>query len=162
MISDTIDISSEEGSDGESKDSDMERKSKPKAGQPARKSVLSAGDKKVKPTMQKGVPAPRHKRKASQTGIGNEAAEFFASNVEFLKATADSDVARLKLLEKRELREDKQYNYMIEKGRAEVTLAESEAKVRNAKEILTMDGMPEEVKAAARQVLLNYFTIAGQ
>jgi hypothetical protein len=51
---------------------------------------------------------------------------------------------------------------MIEKGRAEVTLAESEAKVRNAKEILTMDGMPEEVKAAARQVLLNYFTIAGQ
>jgi hypothetical protein len=25
-----------------------------------------------------------------------------------------------------------------------------------------MDGMPEEVKAAARQVLLNYFTIAGQ
>ncbi|KAG1720965.1 hypothetical protein EDD22DRAFT_962669 [Suillus occidentalis] len=133
MISDTIDISSEEGSDGESKDSDMERKSKPKAGQPARKSILSAGDKKVKPMMQKGVPAPRHKRKASQTGIGNEAAEFFASNVEFLKATADSDVARLKLLEKRELREDKQYNYMIEKGRAEVTLAESEAKQRLVK-----------------------------
>ncbi|KAG1791927.1 uncharacterized protein HD556DRAFT_1444995 [Suillus plorans] len=103
MISDAINISSDEGSGGESNDSDTERKSKPKAGQPARKSVLSAGDKKVKPTTQKGVPAPRHKCKASQTGLGNEAAEFFASNVKFLKATADSDIARLKLLEKREL-----------------------------------------------------------
>ncbi|KAG1750581.1 uncharacterized protein EDB91DRAFT_1078599 [Suillus paluster] len=161
-ILDTINISSDEGSDGESKDSDTERKTKPKAGQPARKSVLSAGDKKVKPTSQKGVPVPRHKRKASQTGIGSEAAEFFASNVEFLKATADSDIACLKLLEKCELREDKQYNYMVEKGRAEMTLAEHEAKVRHAKEILTTDGMPDKLKAAAHQMLLDYFTIGGQ
>ncbi|KAG1734243.1 uncharacterized protein EDB91DRAFT_1084146 [Suillus paluster] len=161
-ISDTIDISSDEGSDGESKDSDTERKTKPKAGQPAHKSVLSAGDKKVKPTLQKGVPALRHKRKASQTGIGSEAAEFFASNVEFLKATADSDIACLKLLEKCEFRGDKQYNYMVEKGRAEMTLAEREAKVRHAKEILTTDGMPDKLKAAAHQMLLDYFTIGAR
>jgi len=47
---------------------------------------------------------------------------------------------------------------MLEKGRAEVILAEHEAKVRNAREILIMDGMPDEVKAAAR----HYFTIADQ
>ncbi|KAG1761603.1 hypothetical protein EDD22DRAFT_847642 [Suillus occidentalis] len=69
---DTINISSEEGSDGESKDSDMERKS----------------DKKVKPMMQKGVPAPRHKRKASQTGIGNEAAKFFCIECQILEGNS--------------------------------------------------------------------------
>jgi hypothetical protein len=51
---------------------------------------------------------------------------------------------------------------MVEKERAEMTRAEREAKVKNAREIVTMDGMPEEVKAAARQVLLDYFSIAGQ
>jgi hypothetical protein len=43
-----------------------------------------------------------------------------------------------------------------------VTLAEHEAKVKNAWEILTMDGMPDDVKAAACQVILDYFVIAGQ
>ena len=160
MLSDTLDISSEESSasdsSGEAKNGGTTKK--PKTSRPAQKFTA---EKKVKLNSQKGVPAPRHKRKVSQANVGNEAAEFFSSNVEFLKATAHGDSERLKLLKKREMREEKQHEFIVEKGRAEVSLAEREAKVKNAREMMIMDGIPDEVKAAARQVLLDYFTIAG-
>ncbi|KAG2363877.1 hypothetical protein BDR07DRAFT_1375461 [Suillus spraguei] len=111
-----------EGSAGKGKDSDTKSKTKPKVGQPACKSDLFMGNKNIKPTSYKEVPAPQHKCKASQTGIINDAAEFFASNVKFLEATADSDTARLKLLKTCELQEDKQHNYLVEKGKAEVDI----------------------------------------
>lgn len=171
---DTINISDEESnasnseggnSDDEGKNGGATRKPNATQSQPAKKlkSASTVVEKKVKPSSQKGVTAPRHKRKASSpANISNEAAEFFSSNVEFLKATVHSDTERLKLLKSHEIREENQHNFMVEKERAEMTRAEREAKVKNAREIVTMDGMPEEVKAAARQVLLDYFSIAGQ
>jgi hypothetical protein len=158
MISDALNISSDESDTSDEEHTVKVKKARSKAPQ---RSTSSAAETKVK-SVSKGVPAPRHKKKASQSSISIEAANFFSSNVEFLKATANADSERLKLLKKREDREDKQYDFMVEKGRAEVTLAEREAKVKNAREILTMDGMPDDVKAAARQVILDYFVIAGQ
>lgn len=166
MISDAIEIgdsSDEKGDtsdDGFSSDKSGKKTSRPKKKPRVTAAPRSTISKKDKPVSQKGVPAPRHKRQASQN-IGNEAAIFFATNAEYLKATTSGDSERLKLLKRREIREDKQHGLMMEKGKAEVKLAEVETKVRNAREVLLIDGMPDEVKAAARQVLIDYFT-SGQ
>jgi hypothetical protein len=82
----------------------------------------------------------------------------FASNAEYLKATTNGDSEQLKLLKQQEVWEDKQHGLMMEKGKAEVKLAEIETKVRNAWEVLLIDGMLDKVKAAAHQVLIDYFT----
>lgn len=141
--------------DGFSSDESSKKTTRPKK----KPKVTASRSKNEKTVSQKGVPAPRHKRQVSQN-VGNEAANFFASNAEYLKATTNGDSERLKLLKRREVREDKQHGLMMEKGKAEVKLAEIETKVRNAREVLLIDGMPDEVKAAARQVLIDYFTSA--
>ncbi|KAG2745389.1 hypothetical protein P692DRAFT_20877771 [Suillus brevipes Sb2] len=126
-ISDTINISDEESnasnseggnSDDKGKNSGTTRKPNATQSQPAKKlkSASTVVEKKVKPSSQKGVTAPQHKWKASSpANISNEAAEFFSSNVEFLKATVHSDTEHLKLLKSREIREENQHNFMVEK-----------------------------------------------
>ncbi|KAG2743575.1 hypothetical protein P692DRAFT_20879011 [Suillus brevipes Sb2] len=110
--------------DGFSSDESSKKTTRPKK----KPKVTASRSKNEKPVSQKGVPAPRHKRQVSQN-IGNEAANFFASNAEYLKATTNGDSERLKLLKRREVREDKQHGLMMEKGKAEVKLAEIETKL---------------------------------
>lgn len=161
MLSDAIEIQSDESSEGDASDDGFgsdnsgKKRLKKKPRVMAPKATIS---KKNKPVSQKGVPTPRHKRQVSQSNISSEAVNSFASNAKYLKATTSADGECLKLLKRRETREDKQHGFMMEKGKAEVKLAETETKVRNAREVLLIDGMPDEVKAAARQVLIDYFT----
>jgi hypothetical protein len=170
MISDAIEISSNDeieksdaSDDGFRTDrSDNSAKKTIKKKPTSRKVTATATMNKGKPISCKGVPAPRHKRQVSQNNISGQAVDFFASNAEYLKATTNADNKRLKLLKRRETREDKQHGFMMDKGKAEVKLAETETKVRNAREVLMIDGMPDEVKAAARQVLIDYFTTGSQ
>jgi len=132
MISDALEISSDESNTSDEEGQGKSKGKKSHGNAAPEKSASSTTGTRSKSVLQKGVPAPRHKRQASQSNLGTEAAEFFSSNVEFLKATANSDNEQLKLLKKREAREDKHYEFTVEKGRAEVTLAEREAKVKNA------------------------------
>ncbi|KAG2144415.1 uncharacterized protein EDB93DRAFT_1104975 [Suillus bovinus] len=158
MISDALEISSDAS---DTSDEEHKVKAKKAHSKALQRSTSSATEIKAK-SVSKGVPAQCHKKKASQSSISIKAADFFSSNVEFLKATANTDGEQLKLLKKHKDREDKQHDFMVEKGRAEVALAEREARAKNAQEILTMDGMPDEVKDTAHQVLLDYFSIAAR
>lgn len=160
MISDALEITSDEESSASNDGLDMDNSTQKKIVEkkPLLRGVTATSTIPKKLGSQKGVTAPRHKRQASQN-ISSQAVDFFTSNAEYLRATANADNERLTLLKNREICEDKQHEFMMEKGKAEVKLAEAETKVRNAREVLMIDGMPDEVKAAARQVLIDYFTI---
>ncbi|KAI6152497.1 hypothetical protein BKA82DRAFT_4012954 [Pisolithus tinctorius] len=122
-------------------------------------STMTPPASKGKVAVQKGITAPRHRCQTSHGGFSTEAAEFFSSNVEYLRSTMESEKERLILLQQKEAQEEKQHDLLMAKGIAEVRQAETNAKVRHAQEVMLMEGMPEEVKAHAREVLLNYFSI---
>ncbi|KIO08884.1 hypothetical protein M404DRAFT_22703 [Pisolithus tinctorius Marx 270] len=122
-------------------------------------STMTPPASKGKVAVQKGITAPRHRHQTSHGGFSTEAAEFFSSNVEYLRSTMESEKERLILLQQKEAQEEKQHDLLMAKGIAEVRQAETDAKVRHAQEVMLMEGMPEEVKARACEVLLNYFSI---
>ncbi|KAG2070287.1 hypothetical protein BDR04DRAFT_1118471 [Suillus decipiens] len=90
--------SNNESNKGDTSDDGFSSDESTKKTQPKKKpKVTTSRSKNEKPISQKGVPAPHHKRQVSQN-IGNEAANFFASNAEYLKATTSGNSKRLKLL----------------------------------------------------------------
>ncbi|KAG2108127.1 hypothetical protein BD769DRAFT_1392809 [Suillus cothurnatus] len=93
MISDAIieigDSNNESNKGDTSDDGFSSDESSKKTTQPKKKPKVTASRyKKEKPISQRGVPAPHHKWQVSQN-IGNEAANFFASNAKYLKATTN-------------------------------------------------------------------------
>ncbi|KAI6004879.1 hypothetical protein EDD15DRAFT_2191635 [Pisolithus albus] len=158
-LSDTVEISSDGENDSETESWKVPSKlDKPTSRKPGSSSSTASKNKAIS---QKGTLSTtlRHRRQISHGGFGTEATEFFSSNTQYLKATMDVDKERLTLLKQREAREEKQHDLLVAKGIAEVRQAEMDAKVRHAREVMLMEGMPEEVKARAREVLLSYFSI---
>ncbi|KAG1804016.1 hypothetical protein EV424DRAFT_1581703 [Suillus variegatus] len=150
-ISDTIEISSDE----DAKDANSGFESADAEAKPARKSTAKGGTASTK-TQEKsltsrGVPAPRHKRQSSRTSMGSELAEYLTSNAEYMRHMMKSDNDRLKIQQKRENRQD-------EKQAADARAAQVEARVRNAREVLADEMMPDDMKEVARKVLMDYFT----
>jgi hypothetical protein len=96
-ISDTIEISSDEGAGSDGFEStDAEEK-------PARKKGDRASTKRQGTPSSKGVPAPRHKWKSSRTSMGSELADYLASNAEYMRYMMKSDHERMKIQQKREI-----------------------------------------------------------
>ncbi|KAF9237087.1 hypothetical protein BU15DRAFT_63468 [Melanogaster broomeanus] len=144
----------------ESGDSDMEiqvmkAKMKP-TGSASMKPV-----RKDKPSLQKGVPVSRHKRQTSQGSTSTGAAEFFSASNEYMKAVTKGDNDRLELLRRCEDREDRRADYLKDKELVENKIVAMNARVKNAMEVLRMDGIPEDIKEEARAMLKNYFATTG-
>jgi len=100
----------------------------------------------------KGVPMPRHKRQqASHTSVSSELGNYLTSNAEYMRYMMKSDRDRMKIQEKRENRQN-------EKDEADAKAARVEARVKHAREVLTDEKMPDEMKEVARKVLMDYFT----
>ncbi|KAI6039436.1 hypothetical protein EDC04DRAFT_2603200 [Pisolithus marmoratus] len=159
---DIVDLESESGVDGG--ESDLDETSATSKAPPAQKMKLETaavsmkskgkGTTVCKPST--GVPEPRHKKTLSRTGLGSEVAHFLTMNVSYLETTAKAENEHLELLKKREDRESQNQEFRHGKEQWEVELAEIDAKVRNAQEILVMEQMPEDLKMAARNVLMKY------
>ncbi|KAI6011134.1 hypothetical protein EDC04DRAFT_2610023 [Pisolithus marmoratus] len=159
---DIVNLESESGVDGG--ESDPDETSATSKAPPAKKMKLETaavsmkskgkGTTVCKPLT--GVPEPRHKKTSSRTGLGSEVAHFLATNVSYLETTAKAENERLELLKKQEDRESQNQEFRRGKEQREVELAEIDAKVRNAREILVMEQMPEDLKMAARNVLMKY------
>ncbi|KIK73274.1 hypothetical protein PAXRUDRAFT_21039 [Paxillus rubicundulus Ve08.2h10] len=154
-ISDTIEITSDEDhnndSDGsESLEVDMKLLKKHTA-----KATVVSAKQKGKSAVSKGVPVPHHKRQASHTSMGGELTEYLTSNAKYMWYMMKSDQQRMKIQQRHEDRQD-------EKEEAGVKLALQEAKVKNAREVLKNEKMPDNMKAIAQQVLMDYFANENQ
>jgi hypothetical protein len=144
-ISDTNEISSDEGAGSDGFEStDVEEK-------PARKKGDRASTKRQGTPSLKGVPAPCHKWKSSCTSMGSELVDYLALNAEYMQYMMKSDHEHMKIQQKHENRQDK-------KEAAGVRAAQVEARVRNEREVLENEAMPDDMKEVARKVLLDYFT----
>jgi hypothetical protein len=95
-----------------------------------------------------------HIMKSSRTSMGSELADYLASNAEYMRYMMKSDHEHMKIQQKCENRQD-------EKEAAGARAAQVEARVRNAREVLANEAMPDDMKEVARKVLLDYFTNAN-
>ncbi|KAF8437699.1 hypothetical protein L210DRAFT_875583 [Boletus edulis BED1] len=119
-------------------------------------SLLIRPTKKVK-LEASGVPESRQKRTTASPKPCLEMT-CLQTNPAFLETTSNAKNSRLELLKQREQQELRSQEIRLVKERKEAELAEINAKVKTAREILATPDMPEDLKEAAKSVLLQYLT----
>jgi rRNA maturation endonuclease Nob1 len=92
-------------------------------------------------------PAPKTHQKSQS--VGNVAAELLATNSQHMKASQEVAKARLKIMQSNQEISERKLKLAEETAKLEM-------KVRGAKDILTSDNMPEELKKKASDFLMKF------
>lgn len=124
---------------------------------------LSSPAAKMKDT---GVPVPPHKpRPNKKQKVGSDLQAMIADSNELIKSSGKDRQARMELLARREERAEEEYQQRQAREARERELMAKEAvhvqrekKFLRAREILTMENMPEETRALAQKVVNEYLT----